>query len=317
MAEHPGAKNFEPQGSVGHEVVPEAGPSLDMPESQSAYLKFIDNARKAVAIAMGVFGAGFVICANLDPGDGTDFGPRTRSFGTGFAIGVYACLIVVLAFIVEHLARPAKPTPFTLRSLFVRSLFILITVVAIYYAMTIAYGPWQAIGAVVGTILLLAAVRENYITRIISAFLAVIVLGLTLLGTQSAYQYARWHADEIVAAGCKLMDQCPKTDYHTYNHHPEIDASNILALFGQEIQPSDPRVPNVLRKMGAHRIWVDEERVAVYVGSNQFDFSQFPYTGIEFQIYRLPHPDTTSNLVWGFRGKGATKITDRLWTNDY
>ena len=144
-------------------MVPEAGPALETPATHSMYLKLIDAMRKAVAIAMAVFGLGFVICANLDPGHGTDFGPRTRLVGIGFVIGVYACLIAVLVLIVEHLARPAKPTPFTLRSVFVRSLFILVTVVAIYLSMTFAYGPWQAIGAVIGTFLVLAAVREHRI----------------------------------------------------------------------------------------------------------------------------------------------------------
>ncbi len=113
------------------------------------------------------------------------------------------------------------------------------------------------------------------------------------------------------------MDQVPETDFHPYNRHPESDKSGILALFGTEIQPGDPRVPSVLRKLGASRIWVDKERVAVYVGSNELNFSEFPHVEIEFQIYRIPHPDTTRNPVWGFGGKGATKITDRLWTNDY
>ena len=65
-------------------------------------------------------------------------------------IGALACLTATLALIVEYLARPAKPSPFTLRSLFARSLFILIIVVAIWLLTAFAYGPWQAIGAVVG-----------------------------------------------------------------------------------------------------------------------------------------------------------------------
>ena len=58
--------------------------------------------------------------------------------------------------------------------------------------------------------------------------------------------------------------------------------------------------------MGAQRIWIDPDRIAVYVDGDR-----------EFQIYRDPHPGQTDNPVWGFRGKGATKINDRLWSNDY
>jgi hypothetical protein len=183
--------------------------------------------------------------------------------------------------------------------------------------MALAFGPGQAVGSAIGMFLLLAAVRKRNTARAVLAVLAAIVLGLTLLNTQSPYQYARRHADKIVAAGCELMDRCPRTEYYSYNLHPEIDTSGILAIFGEEIQPDDPRVVSVLRKLGARRIWVDEERVAVYVGSNEFDFSGFPRPEIEFQIYRTPHTTTTSNPVWGFHGKGATRITDRLWTNDY
>ena len=79
MAEHSDENNFEPQEPAGREVVPEAGPALETPAPHSMYLKLIDAMRKAVAIAMAVFGVGFVICANLDPGHGTDFGPRERA----------------------------------------------------------------------------------------------------------------------------------------------------------------------------------------------------------------------------------------------
>jgi hypothetical protein len=320
MAEHSDKNNFGPQEPAGCEVVPEAGPALETPAPHSTYLKLIDTARKTVAVAMAVCGVGLVICVNRE-----DYLRLTLRRESGiwtwgcwvFGIGVLACLTATLALIVEYLARPAKPRLFTLRSLFVRSLLIVIAVVAVCLSMAFAYGPWQAIGAVIGTFLVLAAAREHRIVRVVLAILAAIMLGLTLLGTQSAYQYARRHADEIVAAGCELMDHCPKTGYYTYNRHPEIDTSGILALFGQEIQPGDPRVPSVLRKLGARRIWIDEERVAVYVGPNKFDFSCIPQPEIEFQIYRDAHPTTTCGPVWGDHGKGATRITDRLWTNVY
>jgi hypothetical protein len=157
-------------------------------------------------------------------------------------------------------------------------------------------------------------VREHGIARAALGTPAAILIGWTLLGTQSAYQYARWHADEIVAAGRELMDQCPET---SFGHHPELGRSQAHPLYGEEIQSSDPRVPRVLRKLGARRIWVDAERVGVCVGTNDLDFSVIPRPETEFQIYRDPHPTTTCSPVWGSPGKGSTKITDRLWTNLY
>lgn len=136
--------------------------------------------------------------------------------------------------------------------------------------------------------------------------------GWTVLGTQSAYQYARWHADEIVRAGCDLMDRCPRTEYRAC-----YPARIYTSLFGEEIALNDPRVPQVLRKLGARRIWVDGERVAVYVETNEFDFSCIPKPEIEFQIYRTPQPKTPHGPVWGSHGKSHTKLTDRLWTNIY
>jgi hypothetical protein len=288
----------------------DAGPASGTPEPHGAYVRFIDNARKAVAIAMAVCGAGFVLCVNRDDFLRATLRRDSGIWGWGmpvFGIGVLFCLLATLAFIVEHLARPVRPTSFTLRSVLVRSLFIFLTVGAICLTMAVAYGSWQATGAVVVAFLVLAGVRQRDSARDICAFLATIALVLTIWGTQTTYQYARWHSDKIVAAGCQLMDQCPKTGYRPYDPHRGIYTSEAQALVGQEIEPSDPRVPDVLRKLGARRIWVDDERVAVYVGSET-----------EFQIYRLPHPDSTLDPVWGFRGKAwPTKITDRLWTNDY
>jgi len=320
MAEHSGENNFEPQKPAGREAESKARAALKTPTPHGAYLKLINSTRKAVAIAMAVCGVGLVICINRD--DYLRLTLRRESgiwaWGCwGFGIGVLICLTVAIALIVEHLARPAKPMPFTLRSVFVRSLLLLVAVISIGLFMTLAYGAGQAIGALIGVFLTLAAVREQNIARVVLAVLAAIILGLTLLGTQSAYQYARWHADEIVAAGCELMNECQKTGCHTHNRHPEIDTSGSSALFGQEIQPTDPRVPEVLRKLGACRIWVDEERVAVYVGINKFDISCIPQPGIEFQIYRDAHPTTTDGPVWSDQGKDATRITDRLWTNVY
>ena len=113
------------------------------------------------------------------------------------------------------------------------------------------------------------------------------------------------------------MDRVPEAEFHRYNSHPDVDESGILALFGAEIQPTDPRVPDVLRNLGARRIWVDKERVAVYVGRERLQILRVPNDEVEYQIYRLPHPTTTCNPVWGFKGKGDTEITDRLRSNDY
>ena len=139
----------------------------------------------------------------------------------------------------------------------------------------------------IGIFLLLAALRQHDLTRGIFAVFAMIVLGPTLLSTQSAYQYARRHADEIVAAGCELLDQCHKIPVrHT-------------------VKPDDARVPSVLRKLGANSIVVTEKRLSMYVPG---------LTPAEFQIYRA-HP-TQIYTAWKWKkgkGSGQLPITDRLW----
>jgi hypothetical protein len=235
--------------------------------------------------------------------------------GQSLGIGVLACLVATFALIVEQLARPTDPKRIALRSLLVRAVLVLITVVGLGLSMAFAYGAWQAIGAVMGAFLLLAAVRQHDTPRAMLGVLAAIMLGGTLWGTQTTYQYARRHADEVVAAGCELANKCPKSGYYTYNRDPEF--GDTFALFGQEVDPADPRVPAVLRKLGAQRIWVDKERVAVYVGVNKLDFPFIPQPEMEFQICRFPHPGTVHNPVWAFPGKDSTKFTDRLWTNVY
>jgi hypothetical protein len=251
-------------------------------------LKCIDTTRKAVAIAMAVFGVGFVVCIHL---------VNCPWAMRAFAIGVYACLIATLALIVEPLARPANSTPFSLRSLCVRSLLILLTVVAVGLTMAALFGPGQAIGAVVGIFLLLAAVREHNGLRIFLAVLAAIVFSWTLLDTQSRYQFACWHAGEIVAAGCELVEK-----------HPELKS-------GYEIQGTDPRVPSIFRKMGASSIVVGENRVAVYVPRASKLMYIPGQDRAEFLIYYVP--STTVDPEWiKWHGKGAEghwKITDELW----
>ena len=69
-----------------------------------------------------------------------------------------------------------------MRWLFVRALLILVAVAAITFSLYVAYGPGQAIGGAVGTLLLLAAVREHSVNRWVLVILATVVLGLTLWG---------------------------------------------------------------------------------------------------------------------------------------
>ena len=52
MAEHAGEGSGELQGPAAREVVSTPGPQVEAPQPHAAYLKLIDNARKAVAVAM-------------------------------------------------------------------------------------------------------------------------------------------------------------------------------------------------------------------------------------------------------------------------
>jgi hypothetical protein len=297
MTEHADEGSIDSQKPVGREELPEAGLALET--SRSHYLKIIDNARKAVAITMGGCGLLFVLCVNRD-----DYLTETLRREPGiwawgkwiFGIGVLICLVTTLAFIIEYLARPAAPNPIKFRSMFIRSLFIISIIAAIFYAMLIFYGFPQAIGATTGVIILLAAVKKVNPARAIIAVLAVIVLGLTLLSTQTTYQYACRHADEIVAAGCELMDQQPAKQYI---HEADID---------------DKQVPSVLRKLGVRSILVDEEYVSIYVPGNSV------FTDREFIIYRIPNPSTWRDSVFIRRPTNKDemyKINDRLWMTDY
>jgi len=211
-------------------------------------------------------------------------------------MGVAACLTATFAFVIEYLARPTAPTEFTLRSLFVRSLLILVVIAAIGVSMTFGFGVAQGVGAVIGTILLLAAMRERREARAVLAVLAVVVLGPTLLSTQSTYQYACRNASEIVAAGCELMDQWPKTG------------------FGQEVQIGDPRVPKAFHSLGVRRVWIEEDCVSVLVPG------LLGLSNREFIICRTPDPTTIRDSVWIKRPSNKdsmVRISDRLWMTDY
>ena len=314
MAESPTTTVLGRKSQQGMNQFRALGAPLATPKSYATYLKIIDNVKKVVAIAMAICGVGFVICARRD-----DYLRLTlrqeagiwRWAGSAFGIGVLTCLVATIALVVEYLARP-RPTRFTLGSLFARSVLVLLVVGAILFGNGLRL--WRCAGNRCGDKHLpdMGCSTGRQISRAILAILAVVMTGWTVLGTQSAYQYARWHADEIVRAGCDLMDRCPRTEYRAC-----YPARIYTSLFGEEIALNDPRVPQVLRKLGARRIWVDGERVAVYVETNEFDFSCIPKPEIEFQIYRTPQPKTPHGPVWGSHGKSHTKLTDRLWTNIY
>jgi hypothetical protein len=186
MTERPDQQGSESQGPAGREVVLDAGSLPENGAPHAAYVNLVHRIRKAVVIAMAVFGVGFVICTRREHYLTYILGEREAGIWTwgrwAFGIGVLACLVSPVAFIVEELARPAKPKPVALRPLFARSLLIMIAVLAVCLSTALACGPWQAFGAVIGTILSFAAVREHHMVRAILAVLAAIVLGLTLLG---------------------------------------------------------------------------------------------------------------------------------------
>jgi hypothetical protein len=287
------------QVTAGIEAVPNVDLALESPNPNSSYLKIVNNARKAVAIAMVFCGAGFTICFNYN-----DYLTETLRREPGiwawgawaFRIGVLLCLVATLALIIEYLARPAAPKSIRFRSFIIQSMFITITIAGICYSMVISYGLAQGIGATIGTFLLLGALKKDNPARAVLAILAVIVLGPTLLSTQSAYQYARRNADEIIAAGCELMDKYPEKHY--------IEEADI----------SNQNVPRVLRKLGARSIYIDDERVSIYVAG-------FPsLTNREFIIYKIPNPTSFRESVFIKRAgnkDGLCKITDKLWMTDY
>jgi hypothetical protein len=263
------------------------------------YADRIDVVRKAIAIAMAVCGVGLVVCIQRD-----DYLTGTLRYEPGiwrlgmwaFGSGVAACLIATLASVVEYLARPTAPTAFTLRSLFARSMIILVVLAAIGVSMAVFFGFPQGVGAVIGTILLLAALRERSMARAILAVLAAIVLGPTLLSTQSAYQYARRNADAIVADGCELMDQWPKKD------------------FDREIKIDDSRIPKVFHSLGVRQVWIADECVFIYVPR------RYGFSDREFVICRTANPTTVGDSVWIKRPSNKdemVKIDDRLWMTDY
>lgn len=216
------------------------------------------------------------------------------------ALGMIACLMATLALIVEWLARPTDPGRFALWSLCLRAVVITASASVLGLSMAHSYGAWQAVGAVIGALLALGAAQHQQPRRAVLGLLAVLLLGWTFYGTQTAYQFARRHSGEIVAAGQELADRVGRHSGCT----PHPDSTGEM---GHVINPGDPRVPRILRDLGAKHIWLDDEQVAIDVGNDT-----------EFQIYHEPHPMFRSNTVWEAKHSKATstKITDRLWMID-
>jgi hypothetical protein len=264
-------------------------PAESSSEPNAAYCRFIDRARATVAIAAGVcvFLFFFFVGASA-----------VNDSALVFVVGFLTCLAATAALVVEYLARPSAPAPFTLRSVLFRAVLILIGLSIVCFWMATSYGLGQATGGALGLILVLAAVHERRSARIVLAVFAAIVLIPTLTSTQSAYQYARRHADEIVAAGCELLDQC------------DAGPDN------EQIDVADPRVPAALGKLGADKIVVNANRVAVYVpGAGSGEFCMPGFARAEFQVHRSP--DNKFEGQWierhSNKSRGAQRISDQLW----
>jgi hypothetical protein len=72
---------------------------------ESSYGGTINRLRILNVAVFAVCGTGIVICANLDPGGGTDFGPGTQPYGISFAIGCYASLAFTAVLVMEGIVR--------------------------------------------------------------------------------------------------------------------------------------------------------------------------------------------------------------------
>ena len=155
----------------------------------------IDAARKAVAIAMAIFGVGLVVCIQRD-----DYLTGTLRHEPGiwrwgawaFGSGIAACLLATFVLVIEYLARPVTPSRFVLRSFLMRASMVLIAIVGVGCVVAFVVGFGQRIGAAIGASLSLAALRERHEARVALAVLAAVAFGLTIWSAQSANQ----HQDE-------------------------------------------------------------------------------------------------------------------------
>lgn len=116
------------------------------------YAKLIDNLRKAVPIALVVFGTGAVVCENL----------RIEYWAGLFEIGIWGCLAVAFGLFAEYLVRawlfrPNRPVAwyqFTLAGM-----FIFTTGVAVVCSLFKVLG-WSALSLLVLTLLAVACSVE-------------------------------------------------------------------------------------------------------------------------------------------------------------
>lgn len=292
----------EPRDVRAQAGVPSADPAQGAIVRFNAYLRWVDRIRIAAAGFMALSGAVFVVCGG---------GPRTwePNLGGGNS-GIWAwvnsaafvCLLAgpaaIVTIVVERLARPDDPSRFSVSSVCLRAMVIGTSSLVLGLSLAISYGPWQAIGGVSGALFAFGAIKQQGSRRICLGILAVIFLACTLLGTQTAYQFARRHAAQIVAAGWELADQ-----FRTSGDGNRVPHPQRYNRFGREIDPGDRRVPSVLRDLGVKRIWLDDELVGVYCEGR-----------IEFHIYHQPRSRYIGDTLWlCAKSPSVIRIADRLW----
>jgi hypothetical protein len=264
----------------------------------AAYLKCIDRARLFVAGAFILSGLAYVVCARQ-----SEFSTAISRSDSGIWIWservfggcVYACAVAALALVVEPLARPTTRTSFTIQAVLLRALLIVFACLAVFLPMFHQYGSSQAIGAVTGVLLLLASAGQRRIKRAVLGVLAACLFGAIVISTQSPYQCARRHSDDILDA-----------------------ASRLAALYsegrvGNEVDVDDPCVPKVIRELGATRVWVDDVRVSLYVPHS------VRHRDYEFIVCHIPR-STVPRPVWIRRPSNKDeecRIAEGLWMTDY
>lgn len=271
-------------------------PSTHFPAFEKHRL-FIDRVRKTVAVAMLVFGIGYVICVHRDDYLRVTLGRELDAWTWGmllFLLGLYACLFTTLLLLVEYVARPLPPAEFRWWPMLFRMCWILAGLAGIGYWFGNGYGTGQGIGAVIGLYLLLAAVQQSHPERAFLAGAAVVLLAVVLGSTQSAYQHACRHADAIVAAAEELMARCSAESA------------------GEEIPVEDQRVSSSLRELGIDRIWATHGSVFLHVPGHVFINDR------EFIVLADGKQGVEAKWIQRFRGKsGFCKINERLWMTDY
>jgi hypothetical protein len=262
--------------------------SSEIPLGISGYLRCIDASRKAVAVAAGISALALIVSARQQD---YVFYVLKQESGVWAAVGWISCVCFLACgaatflLVVEAVARLGERVPPSARTLSPKLLSLSLLLASVWTFGVVSYGVPQAIGAVMAALLLVAAVRTRGPSRVLFVCLAVALVGLTIRLTNHAYHYARWNADEIVAAGRTLMD---------------------TSTLGVTLEPSGQSLPSSLRRLGVQRILVDPDRVVIYHAGVQ---------PAEFQIYAQPTRDI--ERVWiqrtGKKDGGIVKINDRLW----